>query len=271
MSSLTNTQPDQSNEIRIAINDWVIMLLDAEGMIYKGQRVEDAGEARNAWLKTMAAVYDAWMQNFVPRDAVLEFAKWSEGIFREYASLKPDECDAPEVQDEVNASIAEDRKFLLRFLGGLGLLPEDEEDETWLYDAEFILEMLTYGMVEGGHMPAAHRFGSDNPPGREELIKGVRDTLARTLTVDHDTGKPEWVVNILREINSDEDFMLSLCHEVCGRGWVEGRSMFEGAPIGCWEPAPGAPTNLQRVEALRAKFVPPARPEETPEEGEVAP
>ena len=31
-----------------------VLVLDKDGMIYKGQRIEDAGEAHRAWLEVMA-------------------------------------------------------------------------------------------------------------------------------------------------------------------------------------------------------------------------
>jgi hypothetical protein len=36
-----------------------ILRLDKDGMTYKGQRIEDAGEAHRAWLETMKALREA--------------------------------------------------------------------------------------------------------------------------------------------------------------------------------------------------------------------
>ena len=47
----------QETSIRISFHTSTagepIMILDHEGMIYKGKRIEDAGEAHRAWLETM--------------------------------------------------------------------------------------------------------------------------------------------------------------------------------------------------------------------------
>ncbi len=37
-----------------AVGATEVLRLDAEGMTYKGQRIEDAGEAHRAWLEVMA-------------------------------------------------------------------------------------------------------------------------------------------------------------------------------------------------------------------------
>lgn len=42
--------------IRFTAGTECILVLDEEGMIYKGQRIEDAGEAHRAFLDTMAAM-----------------------------------------------------------------------------------------------------------------------------------------------------------------------------------------------------------------------
>lgn len=58
---------------------------------------------------------------------LVEFARWSEGIFDEYAKLKPDSEDAATVEDETEASIAEDATYLAEYLQFLGVSAENQD------------------------------------------------------------------------------------------------------------------------------------------------
>jgi hypothetical protein len=261
MTTPVTQPPETSNEIRFEIEGKTVLLLNADGMTYNGQTIQDAGEAHQLLLTFFNGAAASRRRHFVPVEEVREFAKWSEGIFHEYASLKPDEYDTPEVQAEVNASISEDRELLLRFLTGIGLRPESEDDESWIYDAEFLLEIVTNGMVEGGFMPDVERLTAAPGPSRDEMIDVVKRALARSLPGASDADEPEWVAELMKAITEDDEFMLSLCHEVCKRGWMDGRSLFDGCEMQCWTPAPDTPDNLERMRQLRGRFIPPTKPE----------
>lgn len=54
-TGLTFTQP--VNNIFFCVNDGEELLrLDSQGMVYKGQRVDDAGEAHRAFMEVMNAM-----------------------------------------------------------------------------------------------------------------------------------------------------------------------------------------------------------------------
>jgi len=56
-----------------------IMSLDSQGMLYKGKRIEDAGEAYNAWMQTMAHLQSQWHQ--VNQHWAVAFSSpWDNGI-----------------------------------------------------------------------------------------------------------------------------------------------------------------------------------------------
>lgn len=272
MSSATQHQPDPNlpNKIKFDIEGKTVLLLTVEGMTYNGQLIQDAGEAHKALVDTLTAARDAQAQDHAAQAQRLvqemrEFAKWSEGIFQEYASLKPDDCDAPEVQAETAASIEEDRRYLRSVMAALDLQPEGE-DESWIYEPEFILEIVTNGMVEGGYMPDIDRLVEPPGPTREEMIGVVKRTLEHAMPDINEAGLPMWVAEMLKALTEDEEFMLSLCHEACKKGWVDGRRLFDGCEMQCWTPPPGAPDNLERMRQLWAKFSPPTKPEEPPAE-----
>jgi hypothetical protein len=271
MSSATHHHPDPNlpNEIKFDIGGKTVLLLTVEGMTYNGQFIQDAGEAHKAMVNVLAAAGDAQAQyrdTQVQRliQEVREFAKWSEGIFHEYANLKPDDCDAPEVQAETAASIDEDRQYLQRFMAALNLTPEGEEedeDEAWIYTAEYLNEIITYGMVEGGYMPDSNILLTPPGPSREEMLESVRKAI-RCHTDDIDPNMPPWVIKALREMLEDEVLLLTLYHEVCATGWMEGRRLFEGCALQSWTPEPDAPDALQRIRVFRDRCVPPTKPEE---------
>lgn len=269
MPSTTQHQPDPNlpNEIKFDIGGKTVLLLTVEGMTYNGQFVQDAGAAHRALVDTLTEARDAQSQHLTEQvqrlmQEMREFAKWSEGIFHEYANLKPDDCDAPEVQAETAASIEEDRHYLRTFMAALDLRPEGEdEDESWIYTAEYIHEIITYGMVEGGYMPDPAVLLTPPGPSREEMLESARKAI-RCHTDEDPTDMPPWVVRALREMLEDEVLLLTLYHEVCAHGWVQGRRMFEGCPLQNWAPEPSSPDALQRIREFRGRCVPPTKPEE---------
>lgn len=139
-------------------------------------------------------------------------------------------------------------------------LADDDEDAGWIYDADYLHELITYAMVEGGYMPDAF----DGPePADQEILAGARAALDSYLS-DQDTGMPKWVLELFREVREDEPLLKSLCFYVFKNGWMSGQIFFNGRELECCRAAAEERDSAHRIHDYWKKFSPEAKKEEVP-------
>jgi hypothetical protein len=64
-----------------------LLRLDAQGMIYKGQRIDDAGEAYKAWMEAMSLIQNFYAKPKSSHRWVVAFTSpWDNGVFIKFAS-----------------------------------------------------------------------------------------------------------------------------------------------------------------------------------------
>ncbi len=132
-----------------------------------------------------------------------------------------------------------------------------DESDSADYDKDFMLEMLHIGVVEGGHLPSWK-------PGltREEIVAAARNELVeRTTPRDGGFLFPRWVVDMMREMREDHDFIAALAHHCYECGWMDGQEGFTGEIHLGFLAHPEGKDIEQLVEAYVAKY----RPKETDE------
>jgi len=98
----------------------------------------------------------------------------------------------------------------------------DTED---VIEPEFVVECITYGMVEGGYMPMA-----PSETNVDEAIAGTVRMLEEM--VDRKDGDdPPWLIDIYRAMQSDTRLIKALIYRVFMHGWSHGPRVIPGVVL----------------------------------------
>ena len=98
---------------------------------------------------------------------------------------------------------------------------EDDYEGAMDCDPSYILERITYGMVEGGYMPS---------PRRENLGEAILGTqrCLQHMAGDEHLDDPQWLRHAFRAMVRDVRLLKALVREVFIHGWAQGGSWVEG-------------------------------------------